>query len=268
MAEQFFTAALLGIVEGLAEFLPISSTGHLIILGDFLGFKGPPGKVFEIAIQLGAIAALLIAYWPRFWGLALGLCKRQSWAWHFACALVLATLPALLLGALFHPLIKTYLFTSYVVASMLILGGIIMLALERWPLKPATIANAENLSLKRAFGLGLIQCFSMIPGTSRAAATIIGGMALGLERRAAADFSFFLALPTLLAATCYDLYKNHKALAVDDFTLIAIGFCTALLAALLVVKPFIAYVSRHGFGLFAWYRILLGGGLWIWLLGH
>jgi undecaprenyl-diphosphatase len=247
---------LLGVLEGLTEFIPVSSTGHLILMQAVLGFEGPPGRVFEIAIQLGAILAVVLLYFGRLWGVLLGL-PRDPAARHFAIAILLAFLPAAMVGALAHGFIKSVLFSPWVVATSLVLGGIAILLIERARPNP-TIHGMEQLPLSRALAIGALQCLAMIPGVSRSGATIMGALLLGVDRRTAAEFSFFLAIPTMFGAVVYDLYKNRASLTLDGGIVIAVGFVAAFLTALLVVRAVIGFVARHGFAPFAWYRIALG----------
>lgn len=250
------SALLLGVVEGLTEFLPISSTGHLILLSALLGDTTDANKVFTIVIQLGAILAILVLYWQKFLWVLRGI-HRKGPAQHFARILTIAVLPAMAIGVLAHDAIKAALFSPIVVAVALILGGIAILLIERF--KPApTIHSTEEMSWQTAVKIGLIQCLAMIPGTSRSGATIMGALMFGVERKAAAEFSFFLAVPTMLAATSYSLYKARHELTGSDLSLMAIGLVTSFLVALLVVRWLVGFVSRHGFTPFAWYRIALG----------
>ncbi|MCB1972568.1 MAG: undecaprenyl-diphosphate phosphatase [Geminicoccaceae bacterium] len=253
---QYFEASLLGLIEGLTEFIPVSSTGHLILLINILGFEGPPGKVFEVVIQLGAIFAVCWAYRERLIHVALRMFSDPS-AFAFVRNIVLAFLPAAVLGVLLHGFIKSVLFNPWVVSVALIVGGILIIVIERrvHQPKPTTI---ETMSPLLAIKVGLCQTLAMIPGVSRSGATIMGGLLLGLERKVATEFSFFLAIPTMLGATVYDLYKNRDVLSFDDAGLIAVGFVIAFLAALAVVRSVIAFISKHGFVPFAWYRIALG----------
>ena len=249
-------AALLGLVEGLTEFLPVSSTGHLILLSDLLGFVGPGSKLFEIVIQLGAILAVCWVYRAKLLATALHL-HDQVGARHFAGVILAAFLPSMVVGVFAYKTIKEVLFSPVIVSVMLILGGIAMLLIEKFRPQPRIHAS-EDISLKRAFAIGLFQCLAMIPGMSRAAATIMGGMIMGIDRKTATEFSFFLAIPTMIAATVYDLYKNRQDLTVDGMSLIAIGFICAFVTALIVVRTAIGFVGRHGFAPFAIYRIILG----------
>jgi len=260
--DTLLTALLLGFVEGVTEFLPVSSTGHLILLTEFLGFPDK-GGVFKIAVQLGAILAICVAYWRRLWDVATGLPRRPE-ARGFVYLILAAFLPAMLLGAVGHKFIKEVLFSPLVVAWALVVGGVAILAIERWKPEPR-IRGIEQISYATALKIGLCQVVAMIPGVSRSGATIMGALLLGVERRTAAEFSFFLAIPTMAAATAYDLYKNRDLLSADDLTLIATGFAAAFVAALAVVKALMAFLARHGFVPFAWYRIALGS-LMLWLL--
>ncbi len=252
----FAGASLLGLVEGLTEFIPVSSTGHLILLVDLVGFRGPPGKVFEVAIQLGAILAVCWAYRERLLGAAFGLVGDPD-SRRFVRNLLLAFLPAMVLGASFYGFIKGVLFSPWVVSTTLVLGGIAILIIERRVHRPRVRA-IEEMSPRLSLGVGLCQAVAMIPGVSRSGATIMGALLLGVDRRTATEFSFFLAIPTMAAATVYDLFKNRDLLTVDGLGIIAVGFLVAFLAALLVVRSVIAFIGRHGFVPFAWYRIALG----------
>ena len=210
---SYAEAGLLGLLEGLTEFIPVSSTGHLILLSRLIGFEGPPGFVFEVAIQLGAILAVCVLYWRRLLGVALGLAGEPA-ARRFALAVLLAFLPAAVLGALAHGFIKAVLFSPYVVAVSLVVGGMAILAIER-ALPPVRVASVAGMPWRVALGIGCCQCLAMVPGVSRSGATIMGALLLGVERRTATEFSFFLAIPTMLGATAYDLYKNRHALTPD-----------------------------------------------------
>ncbi|MCR6630712.1 MAG: undecaprenyl-diphosphate phosphatase [Magnetospirillum sp.] len=249
-------ALLLGIVEGVTEFLPISSTAHLILVGELLGFHGPAGKTFEIVIQLGAILAVCVVYWRRLWGAAIHVTTQPS-ARHFVRNVIVGVLPALVIGAVAYKYIKVMLDHPAVSAVSLIVGGFLILAIERL-VKKGRFFAVEDFPLPLAVKIGFCQCLAMIPGVSRAGATIMGAMVLGVDRKAAAEYSFFLAIPTMLAATVYSLWKARAELSFDGFALIAGGFIVAFLSALIVVKGFIAFISRHGFAPFAWYRIVFG----------
>lgn len=253
-------AAFLGLIEGLTEFIPVSSTGHLILLVDMLGFQGPPGKVFEIVIQLGAILAVLIVYWKHFWKVLVGLVEEKPEAGHFVKVIVIAFTPALIIGAWAHDFIKQVLFNPTVVAISLITGGLAILLIER-KVKTITCTAIEKMPYWTALKIGLFQCVAMIPGVSRSGATIMGALLMGVERKTAAEFSFFLAIPTMFAATVYDLYKNKDALSADGVQLIAVGFIVAFITAAIVVKTVVNFISRHGFAPFAYYRIALGSGM-------
>jgi len=249
-------AAILGLVEGLTEFIPVSSTGHLILLVDLLGFQGPPGKVFEVVIQLGAILAVCVVYFTRLWRVLIGLASDPG-ARRFAAAVIIAFLPAAVIGAVAHGFIKSVLFSPWVVSASLILGGLAILAIEARP-RPATVGRVEDFSPALALKIGFFQVIAMIPGVSRSGATILGALLMGVERKAAAEFSFFLAIPTMLGAATYDLYKNRHDLSFDGGILIAVGFVVAFLAALAVVRFVVDFISRHGFTPFGWYRIAIG----------
>lgn len=250
-------ALLMGIVEGLTEFLPISSTGHLILLSDLIGFQGPPGKTFEIVIQLGAILAVIVVYWRDLIAMATGFWTPRSRERYAVVNLILAFIPAMVLGALLHKTITEVLFNPYVVCFALIIGGIALIIIERNRPKPNIHSIAEIGPLS-ALLIGFGQVLAMIPGTSRSGATIIFALLFGVERKAAAEFSFLLAIPTMLAATVYSLYKARAELAVGDISEIAIGFAAAFVVALLVVRWVIRHISRMGFQPFGWYRIVLG----------
>jgi undecaprenyl-diphosphatase len=254
--ESFLSALFLGFIEGITEYLPVSSTGHLIVFIDLLGFVGPPGKVFEIAIQMGAVSAVCVLYARKLFAIVTGL-PSDPGARRFAFSIILAFIPAAILGVLLHDLIKTVLFSPSVVATTLILGGIAILIIERVKPQPH-ISQIEQMGLRTALSIGLTQCLALVPGVSRSGATIMGALLLGVERKAAAEFSFFLAIPTLLGATVYDLWKNRAGLDSDGMLLILTGFLTAFVVAMVTVKWLIGFVSRHGFAPFAWYRIAFG----------
>jgi undecaprenyl-diphosphatase len=252
---EFLNAVFLGIVEGLTEFIPVSSTGHLILFVDLLKFQGPPGHVFEVVIQFGAILAILVLYWKKFWSVLVSLKQKSSQ--HFVRNIVIAFLPAMAIGAFVHDFIKAALFNPVVVAWALIVGGIAILLIEKF--KPvARVASTEEMPASMALKIGFIQCLSMIPGTSRSGATIMGALLCGMERKAAAEFSFFLAVPTMFAASVYDLYKSGASIDGAGMQEIAVGFVVSFLVAIAVVKWLVSFVQNHGFGVFAWYRILLG----------
>lgn len=249
-------AFILGIVEGLTEFLPVSSTGHLIVVGDLIGFHND-GRVFEIAIQLGAILAIVFEYRQRFIGVATGIVSDPK-AQRFVLNLLVAFLPAAVIGLLFIKTIKYYLFNPLSVAVMLIVGGLIILWAERRT-HQVRVHDVDDMSLLDAFKVGCAQVVSMIPGTSRSGATIIGGLFIGLDRKVAAEFSFFLAVPTMFAATFYDIYKHRDLLQLTDAPMFAVGFVTAFVSALLAVRTLVRFVANHSYEIFAWYRIAFGG---------
>ena len=260
-------ALLLGLLEGLTEFLPVSSTGHLILASELIGFTGEGSVAFKIAIQLGAILAVLVAYRDRFTRIAFGALRREPGAIAFVRNILLGFLPAMLVGVVAYSAIRALLESPMVVAVALIVGGFLILLIERL-VKPRVPGTVEDMPWKTALGVGAVQCIAMIPGVSRSGATIMGGLLMGLDRRTAAEFSFFLAVPTMAAATVYSLYKERHLLSFDDLGLIAIGFVTAFLSALLVVRWLVGFVGRHGFAPFAWYRIALGSLALVWLLAR
>lgn len=249
-------AAFLGILEGLTEFIPVSSTGHLILMIDLLNFKAPPGKLFEIVIQLGSILAVCWLYRKKLITTALSLPKSKE-SQHFAFTIALAFLPSVIIGVMAHGFIKSTLFNPWVVSVSLIVGGIAILLIEKLAITPLHHA-AEKIPLPVALRIGLFQTIAMIPGVSRSGATIMGSLLLKLDRKAATEFSFFLAIPTMAAATCYDIMKNFHSLTLDNVMVIAVGFVSAFISALLVVKSLIAFVSSRGFKPFAIYRIIIG----------
>ncbi|MEO8080850.1 MAG: undecaprenyl-diphosphate phosphatase [Caldimonas sp.] len=249
-------AALMGIVEGLTEFLPVSSTGHLILAGSLLGFTGDKVKVFEIAIQTGAIFAVMIVYRERLRATLVGL-GSEAKAQRFALNVAIAFVPSVILGLLFGKAIKAHLFTPVVVATTFIVGGLVILWAERRKSVPR-IDSVDAMRPLDAFGVGLCQCLALVPGTSRSGATIIGGMLLGLSRRAATEFSFFLSIPTLIGAGVYSLWKDRALLSAADLPLFAVGLLFSFLAAWLCVRWLLRYVSSHTFVPFAWYRIAFG----------
>lgn len=256
-------AVILGIVEGLSEFLPISSTGHLIIVGDLLGFTGERAKTFEIFIQLGAILGVVWFYRRRLLGVVAGL--NQPPMQRFALNILIAFMPAAVAGLLFHKTIKEHLFNPVSVATALIIGGVVILLIERVPRQPR-VTNLEDLRPMDAFKVGMAQMLALFPGVSRSGATIMGGLLTGLSRTTATEFSFFLAMPTMFAATLYELYKSRELLQVEDSLIFAAGFVSAFLTALLVVKLFLAYVGRHDFTVFAYYRIVFGALVLVYFL--
>ena len=253
---DWLAAIILGLVEGLTEFIPVSSTGHMLLLGHFLGFEST-GKTFEIVIQLGALLAIVSVYFRRLWTLA------TRWpfdpdARRFLIGLLAAFAPTVVIGFLAYDFIKTVLFeTPLVICIALIVGGVILLLLDRMKKVPVYL-EADRFPLRVYFLIGLFQCLAMVPGVSRSGATLAGGLLLGTDKRSAAEFSFFLALPTMGAAVAYDLLKNWDRLDFTDAGLIVVGFLTAFLTALLVVRMLLDFVSRHGFAPFAWWRIVVG----------
>lgn len=264
MQPSLLDVILLGIIEGLTEFLPVSSTGHLILASDLLGWKGEASAAFKIAIQLGAILAVLVAYRQRFTGVIGGLVRREAGAVAFTRNIILGFLPAMVVGVVAYDAIRAMLESPTTVAIALIVGGVAILLIERMAHR-ARFASVEAMPATTSLLVGVGQCVAMIPGVSRSGATIMFGLLQGLERRTAAEYSFFLAVPTMAAATVYALYKNRDALGDGSLGDIAIGFTVAFLVALAVVKAFVAIVGRYGFAPFAWYRITLGTVALIWL---
>jgi undecaprenyl-diphosphatase len=250
-------AAIMGIVEGLTEFLPISSTGHLILAGALLGFDDAKSKVFDIAIQTGAIFAVILVYWQRLREVANGL-GNDAQARRFVLNVAIGFLPAVILGLLFGKAIKAHLFTPTVVATTFILGGFIILWAEKRQQTAVRINSVDDMTPLDALKVGLIQCLAMIPGTSRSGATIIGGMLMGLSRKAATDFSFFLAIPTLIGAGAYSLIKERSLLSVDDIPMFGVGLLFSFLSAWVCVRWLLRYISSHSFTPFAYYRIAFG----------
>ncbi len=250
-------AAIMGVVEGLTEFLPISSTGHLILAGALLGFTDTKAKVFEIAIQTGAIFAVILVYWQKIRATLVALPTERQ-AQRFALNVCIGFVPAVLLGLLLGKAIKAHLFTPTVVASTFIIGGFIILWAERRSPATTRIQTVDEMSPLDALKVGLVQCLAMVPGTSRSGATIIGGMLLGLSRKAATDFSFFLAIPTLIGAGAYSLYKERALLSVADIPMFATGLVFSFLSAWLCVRWLLRYISSHSFVPFAYYRIVFG----------
>ena len=255
------TAIMLGIVEGLTEFIPVSSTGHLILAAEIFGYDAEQWKVFNVVIQLGAILAVVVQYWRTFWAVGWGLLRLDPMSIRFLRNLLIAFLPSAVLGLALKDYIDVMLGSPMVVAWALIAGGIAIIAIERWA-KPGPASGIAQLPARQALGVGLFQCISMIPGISRSGATIMGALAMGIERRTAAEFSFFLAVPTMLGATTLELLDNRTALAAGlgpvGWNEIAIGFTVSFVVAIVVIRAFVAYISRSGFTPFAWYRILAG----------
>ena len=259
--DLMLTAILLGIVEGLTEFIPVSSTGHLILASELLGYDAKTWAVFNVVIQLGAILAVVVQYWRTFWAVGMGLLKLEVLAVRFVVNLLVAFIPAAVLGLLLKHQIDAMLGSPTIVAWALIGGGIAILGVERWS-KQGEYQGLGQLPLRQAFGVGLLQCLAMIPGVSRSGATIMGALAMGINRRTAAEFSFFLAIPTMLGASTLELWQNRAELAAGTGPVgwghIAVGFAVSFVVALAVIKMFVAYVSRAGFTPFALYRIMAG----------
>ena len=248
---------LLGLLEGLTEFIPVSSTGHILLAGYALGFDSP-GKTFEVLIQLGAILAILTVYAAKIWRLLRDI-PRDARTRRFVLAVIAAFVPAAIIGAVLHKFIKEVLFHSpTTICVSLVLGGIVLLLVDKMRLQPR-YHDAMDIPLVQAIGIGLAQCLAMIPGVSRSGSSIVGALLLGADKRAATEFSFFLAMPTMAGAFAYDLYKNYAVLGVDDVKGIVLGFVTAFVAGVFVVRYLLDFVSRHGFAPFAWWRIMVGG---------
>ena len=261
---DLLTIILLGIVEGVTEFIPVSSTGHLILASELLGYDAAQWAVFNVVIQLGAILAVIVLYWRTFWAVLIGLIGMKPESWRFLRNIAAGFLPSAVLGLILHDRIEAMLGSATIVAWALILGGVAILVIERTA--PAgSEKGVADISLGKAAGIGLIQCISMIPGVSRSGATILGGLSLGVERRTAAEFSFFLAIPTMIGATTLELAKNSGNLGEAGAGGIAIGFAVSFVVALFVIKWFIGIVSRRGFAPFGWYRIVAGAAALVWL---
>lgn len=260
---------VLGIVEGLTEFLPVSSTGHLILAGALLGYDDRAWATFDIVIQLGAILAIVVLYWRTFWAVLMGLVARRPESIRFVRNILLAFLPAAVIGLALHKKIEALLSKPKLVCVALIVGGIAILVIERLA-KRQTVSGVADVPVKTTLGIGIVQCLAMIPGVSRSGATILGALSLGVERRTAAEFSFFLAIPTMLGATVVELAKKPAPLPPGVIHVgmgeIAIGFAVSFIVALVVVKAFVGFVTKHGFGPFAWYRIVAGAGALAWLM--
>ncbi|MBX3581963.1 MAG: undecaprenyl-diphosphate phosphatase [Rhizobiaceae bacterium] len=264
--QSLFDALVLGLLEGLTEFIPVSSTGHILLAGHFMGFQST-GKAFEILIQLGAILAILTVYSSRLIKLLLDF-PGDARTRRFVYGVLIAFLPAAFLGVVAHGFIKTVLFeTPKLICIMLILGGLVLLWVDRLDLKPR-YHDVMDYPLSLCLKIGLFQCLALIPGTSRSGSTIVGALLMGTDKRSAAEFSFFLAMPTMAGAFAYDLFKNRNVLSAADLPVIAVGFVAAFVAAVIVVKYLLDYVSRHGFSLFAWWRLAVGSvgliALYIW----
>lgn len=269
----FLLVIILGIVEGLTEYLPVSSTGHLILATELLGFEAEEWALFNIAIQPGAILAVVILYWKTFWGVLTGLFERSAGAIAFTRNLLTAFFPAVVLGLAFGSQIDALLENAVVVAWALIVGGIAILAIEKWANPPARPDIPEDqvggavatMSFGKSLMIGLVQCLAMIPGVSRSGATIMGAMAMGVDRKTAAEFSFFLAVPTLTGATALQMFKAREDITVEGLQWIGLGALVSFVVAYIVVKAFMAIVTRYGFAPFAWYRIVIGAAALVWL---
>jgi undecaprenyl-diphosphatase len=264
------TAILLGIVEGLTEFLPVSSTGHLILAAELLGYDAATWATFNVIIQLGAILAVIVLYWRTFWAVAVGVFGREPTSFRFIGNLLLAFLPSAVLGVILIDRIEAMLESAETVAVALILGGIAILVIEAVVKAPSEEPGVAAVPWKKALGVGLIQCLSMIPGVSRSGATIMGALSLGIERRTAAEFSFFLAVPTMIGATTLSVFKHSEELTSGtvDWGLIGVGFVVSFVVAIAVIRWFVGIVSKHGFAPFAWYRIVAGAVALVWLLAR
>tara|TARA_R100001143_G_scaffold33968_1_gene32244 strand:- start:5148 stop:6014 length:867 start_codon:yes stop_codon:yes gene_type:complete len=274
-------ALILGVVEGFTEFIPVSSTAHLLLIGEWIGFDSGDAKVFEVVIQFGSILAVVWIFRHRIWQLVWGTYRRERTEVAFARNLIIAFLPAAIIGALAIQYIKMLFHHPGIFVVTLILGGFIMLWVERKPQfakfadsaslsdggtdKHRSTQALEEISWKQALAVGCAQCIAMVPGTSRSGATIIGGMLAGIERKTATEFSFFLAIPTMLGATVYDLYRNGSALSGEQSSAILIGFVAAFFSALVLVKALLLFIAKHTYRPFAWYRIALGIVVLIWL---
>jgi undecaprenyl-diphosphatase len=258
---------LLGLIEGLTEFLPVSSTGHVVLAGHFLGFDSP-GKTFEILIQLGAILAILTVYFAKLWQMARDL-PHDRGTQRFVLGVLLAFLPAMVLGAALNQVIDVLLNTPVIICLSLIIGGVILLAVDRMALSP-NITRVEDIPPLMALKIGLCQCLAMIPGVSRSGATIVGAMLMGTDKRTAAEFSFFLAMPTMAGAFAFKLLKSWDSLSADDAQAIVLGFIVAFIAGVIVVRKLLDYVSHYGFSIFGWWRILVGtaGLIGLYLMGQ
>jgi undecaprenyl-diphosphatase len=265
------TAILLGIVEGLTEFVPVSSTGHLILATELFGYDAAQWAMFNVIIQLGAILAVVVLYWKTFWNAGMGVLRLEKQGLHFARNILVAFLPSAVLGLLLKDYIDVLLGSPSVVGWALIVGGVAILGIEKVA-RPGADTGVAELPLKQVIGVGFAQCLAMIPGVSRSGATIMGALAMGVGRKTAAEFSFFLAVPTMIGASALELLDNHDKLAPGASAAgavgwgeIAIGFVVSFVVALAVIRGFVAYVSRHGFAPFAWYRIVVGVAAVAWL---
>ena len=265
MPDTLVSALILGVIEGLTEFLPVSSTGHLLLAGHFMGFQSA-GRTFEVVIQLGAVLAIVWVYFSRLWGVARSVRTDPGAQW-FVATVLLAFLPAAVIGVLAHGFIKSVLFeTPQLIAWMLIAGGVVLLVVDRVA-PPPRHENAMRLPLRTSVAIGFIQCLAMVPGVSRSGATIVGALMLGVSRRAAAEFSFFLSLPTMLGAFTVDIWKNRAVLDAGAWAEIAVGFTAAAITGIFVVRWMLEWVTRNGFAIFGWWRIGVGSAaliaLWL-----
>ena len=262
------TAILLGIVEGLTEFVPVSSTGHLILASELFGYDAAQWAMFNVVIQLGAILAVVYQYWGTFWSAGVGVLKLESEGLRFARNILVAFIPSAILGLAFKDYIDIMLGSPSIVAWALILGGIAILGIEKVA-DPKGEETVADLPLKQVIGVGLAQCLAMIPGVSRSGATIMGALAMGVNRKTAAEFSFFLAVPTMIGASTLEIWQKGGDLMDGTATVgwdeIAVGFVVSFIVALVVIRAFVAYVSKHGFAPFAWYRIVVGAAAVVWL---
>ena len=265
MDTTVITAILLGIVEGLTEFLPVSSTGHLILASELLGYDAATWAMFNVVIQLGAILAVVVLYWRTFWAVMMGMAKAEPNAWKFVRNILLAFIPSVILGLAFKDVIDVMLGSPKIVAVALIVGGVAILIIEKL-VKPGETRGVAEMPVRQAIGIGLVQCLAMVPGVSRSGATIMGALCLGVERRTAAEFSFFLAIPTMVGATALELFEKRDSLASINFSLIGVGFVVSFLVAVGVIRWFVGIVSKHGFAPFAWYRIIAGSAALLWLV--
>ena len=263
------TAILLGILEGLTEFLPVSSTGHLILASELLGYDAATWAQFNIVIQLGAILAVVVTYWQLFWRMGIGVLRRETEALRFLRNILLAFLPAAIIGLAVKDVIDAMLKTPLIVAIALVIGGIAIILLER-TIKPAEDRGVASLSWRTAIGIGFVQCLAMVPGTSRSGATILGALGMGVGRKTAAEFSFFLAVPTMLGAATVKILSEPENLlsggSLVGWDEIALGLLASFVTAMVIIRAFVAYVSKRGFTPFAWYRIVLGGTAFVWLV--
>jgi undecaprenyl-diphosphatase len=264
-------ALILGIVEGITEFLPVSSTGHLILATELLGFDANKWAAFNVIIQLGAILAIVVLYWRTFWAVIEGLFRGNRMSWKFVRNILVAFLPAAVLGFILIKHIEALLGNATVVAIALIVGGVAILVIERLA-KRSDVVGVAEMPLRTALGIGVVQCLAMIPGVSRSGATIMGGLSLGVERRTAAEFSFFLAIPTMLGATTLEFLKHRQDIIAGahgvGFGAVGVGFVVSFIVALVVVRAFVHYISKHGFAPFAWYRIVVGAAALVWIFAR